>query len=81
MHVPTGRGSCLTADAFEHTGGRHDAAYRMMRPYTPRTSGMVKRFDGRVHREVLGITIYSHRDRETALRGFNVAYNGRCQRA
>jgi hypothetical protein len=33
-----------------------------------------------VQREVLGITIYSHRDLETVLAGFNVAYNGRRQR-
>ena len=41
---------------------------------------MVERFNGRVQREVLRITIYSHRDLETVLRGFNAAYNGRRQR-
>jgi hypothetical protein len=41
---------------------------------------MVERFNGRVQREVLGITIYSHRDLETLLRGFNQAYNRRHQR-
>jgi hypothetical protein len=41
---------------------------------------MVERFNGRVQREVLGITIYSHRDLETLLRGFNQAYNRRRQR-
>jgi hypothetical protein len=33
-----------------------------------------------VQREVLGITIYSHRDLETLLNGFNQAYNRRRQR-
>lgn len=33
-----------------------------------------------MQREVLGITIYRHRDLETVLSGFNVAYNGRRQR-
>ena len=41
---------------------------------------MVERFNDRVQREVLGITIYSHRDHETVLRGFNAAYNRRSQR-
>jgi hypothetical protein len=40
----------------------------------------VERFNGRVQREVLGITIYSHRDLETLLKGFNQAYNRRRQR-
>jgi transposase InsO family protein len=35
--------------------------HRKTRPYTPRTNGMVERFNGRVQREVLGITIASHR--------------------
>ena len=35
----------------------------------------VERFNGRVQREVLGITINSHRDLETLLKGFNQAYN------
>jgi hypothetical protein len=33
-----------------------------------------------VQREVLGITISSHRDLETLLKGFNQAYNRRRQR-
>ena len=33
-----------------------------------------------MQREVLGITIYSHRDLETLLKGFNQAYNRRRQR-
>ena len=42
---------------------------------------MVERFNGRVQREVLGITVYSHGGLATLLTGFNVAYNGRRQRA
>src|SRR4051812_256271 len=41
---------------------------------------MVERFDGRVQREVLGITVAGHRDLERLLEGFNQAYNARRQR-
>lgn len=54
--------------------------HRKTRPYTPKTNGMVERFNGRVQREVLGITLYSHSDLEIVLRGFNAAYNSRRQR-
>ena len=54
--------------------------HRKTRPYTPRTNGMVERFNGRVQREVLGITVASHRDLERLLAGFNQAYNGRMAR-
>ena len=43
-------------------------------------NGQVERFNGRVQREVLGITLYNHSDLEIVLRGFNVAYNERRQR-
>ena len=36
-------------------------------------NGMVERFNGRIGSEVLGITIWSHRDLEQLLRGFNAA--------
>ena len=54
--------------------------HRKTRPYTPKTNGMVERFNGRVQREVLGITPYSHQDLETVLSGFARANNGRRQR-
>jgi transposase InsO family protein len=54
--------------------------HRKTRPYTPRTNGMVERFNGRVQREVLGVTIHSHADLEILLTGFNQAYNARRQR-
>jgi transposase len=54
--------------------------HRTTKPYTPQTNGLVERFNGRVQREVLGITISSHRDLETLLKGFNQAYNRRRQR-
>ena len=79
-HVLTDRGSCFTADAFEAACQRHGVQHRKTRPYTPKTNGMVERFNGRVQREVLGITLYSHRDLEIVLGGFNLAYNGRRQR-
>jgi transposase InsO family protein len=78
--VLTDRGSCFTADAFEAACKRHGVAHRMTKPYTPKTFRLVERFNGRVQREVLGITLYSHQDLETLLTGFNVAYNGRRQR-
>jgi transposase InsO family protein len=79
-HVLTDRGSCFTADAFEEACRKLKVQHRKTKPYTPQTNGMVERFNGRVQREVLGITIYSHRDLETLLRGFNQAYNMRHQR-
>ena len=75
--VLTDRGSCFTADAFESACTTNEFRHRKTRPYTPQTNGMVERFNGRVQREVLGITVYSHSDLETLLLGFNVAYNGR----
>ncbi len=44
-------------------------------------NGMVERFNCRVQRKVLGITIYSHQDLEVLLTSFNVVYNDRRQRA
>ena len=76
----TDRGSCFTADGFEAACQSLGVEHRKTRPYTPRTNGMVERFNGRVQREVLGITIASHRDLDTLLRGFNQAYNARRQR-
>ena len=54
--------------------------HRTTRPYTPQTNGLAERFNGRVQREVLGITVYSHLDLEHLLRGFNQAYNARRKR-
>ena len=79
-HVLTDRGSCFTADGFEAACQKLGVTRRKTRPYTPRTNGMVERFNGRIQREVLGITVYSHRDLETLLRGFNQAYKARRQR-
>src|SRR3982751_3260142 len=79
-HVLTDRGSCFTADGFEAACQKLGVAHRKTRPYTPKTNGMVERFNGRVQREVLGITVASHRDLETLLHGFNRAYNARRQR-
>ena len=50
------------------------------RPCTPRTHGMAERFNGRVQREVLGITVAGHGDLERLLAGFNSADNARRQR-
>src|SRR4051812_21912346 len=79
-HVLTDRGSCFTADGFEQACRQLKLEHRKTKPYTPQTNGLVERFNGRVQREVLGITIDSHRDLETLLKGFNQAYNRRRQR-
>jgi transposase InsO family protein len=78
-HVLTDNGSCFTP-AFARGCAELGAAYRHTKPYSPQTNGMVERFNGRVGSEVLGITIYSHRDLEQLLRGLNAAYNARRQR-
>ncbi len=79
-HVLTDRGSCFTAEGFETLCRTLGIEHRKTRPYTPRTNGMAERFNGRVQREVLGITTASHRDLERLLVGFNSAYNARRQR-
>jgi transposase InsO family protein len=77
--VLTDNGSCFSP-TFEKVCAELGAEYRHTRPYTPQTNGMVERFNGPIESEVLGITIYSHRDLEQLLRGFNAAYNARRQR-
>jgi transposase InsO family protein len=78
--ILTDRGSCFTAEGFERLCRELGVEHRKTRPYTPRTNGMAERFNGRVQREVLGITVASHRDLERLLVGFNAAYNARRQR-
>jgi transposase InsO family protein len=78
--VLTDRGSCFTAEGFEEACREHGVEHRKTRPYTPRTNGMAERFNGRVQREVLGITVAGHGDLERLLVGFNSAYNARRQR-
>lgn len=79
-HVLTDRGSCFTAEAFEAACRKLKVQHRKTKPYTPQTNGMVERFNGRVQREVMGITVYRHASLETLLKGFNQAYNRRRQR-
>src|SRR4051812_35153769 len=79
-HVLTDRGSCFTAEGFAKLCRALGVEHRKTRPYTPRTNGMVERFNGRIQREVLGLTVASHRDLERLLKGFNAAYNARRQR-
>src|ERR671917_476901 len=78
--VLTDRGSCFTADGFERACRELRVEHRKTRPYTPRTNGMVERFNGRVQREVLGITVASHGDLERLPAGFDAAYDARRQR-
>ena len=79
-HGLTDRGSCFTADGFEAACRKLGVTHRKTRPDTPRTNGMVERFNGRIQREGRGITVASHRDLETLLQGFNQADNARRQR-
>src|SRR3954449_4654030 len=79
-HLLTDRGSCFTADGFEKLCRELGIEHRKTEPYTPRTNGMVERFNGRVQREVLGVTVAGHRDLERLLEGFNSAYDARRQR-
>src|SRR3954449_6238355 len=78
-YVLTDNGSCFTP-AFAQACAELGAKYRHTKPYTPQTNGRVERFNRRVSSEVLGITIYSHRNLEQLLRGFNAAYNACRQR-
>ena len=68
-HVLTDRGSCFTADGFEEACRQLKVQHRTTKPYTPQTNGLVERFNGRVQREVLGITIHSHRGSRDAAQG------------
>jgi hypothetical protein len=79
-HVLTDRGSCFAADGFEAACRQLKVQHCTTKSYTPQTNGLAERFNGRVQREVLGITIDSHQDLETLLKGFNQAYNRRRQR-
>src|SRR3954464_5173082 len=79
-HVLTDRGSCFTAEGFAKLCRELGVEHRKTRPDTPRTNGMVERFNGRVQREVLGITVAGHHDLERLLAGFSSAYNARRQR-
>ena len=78
--VLTDRGGCFTAEGFEKACRELGVEHRKTRPYTPRTNGMVERFNGRVQRQVLGITVAGHRDLERLLAGFDAAYDARRQR-
>src|ERR687885_59830 len=79
-HLLTDRGSCFTAEGFERRCRELGVEHRKTKPHTPRTNGMAERFNGRVQREVMGITVAGHRDLERLLEGFNSAYNARRQR-
>jgi len=58
-HGLTDNGGCFSP-AFAKVCAELGAEYRHTRPYSLQTSGMVERCNGRVGREVLGITIHSH---------------------
>jgi transposase InsO family protein len=79
-HVLTDRGSCFTTGAFSKACAALGAQHRTTKPYTPQTNGMAERFNGRIEREVLTITVGTHRDLERLLKGYNQAYNARPQR-
>ena len=66
-------GSRSSAPTFATACAALGAEYRHTRSRTPQMNGMVERFNGRIGSEVLGITIWSPRDLEQLLRGFNAA--------
>lgn len=76
----TDRGSCFTADGFEVACRKLGIDRRKTKPYTPQTKGMVERFNGRIGREVLIMSIGTHDALERLLHGYNLAYNARRQR-
>lgn len=78
-HVLTDHGSCFT-ERFSAACRAEGNAYRRTKPYMPQTNGIVERFNGRIDREVLVITVGTHADLETLLTGYNHAYNARPQR-
>jgi hypothetical protein len=49
------------------------ADHRQKRAHTPSASGVVERFNGRIVRKMLGITIYARQELEQPLRGRNAA--------
>ena len=59
-HVLMDRGSCFKADGLEGACRKLKLEYRRTEPYPPQTNGLAERFNGRVQREVLGVTIDSH---------------------
>ena len=65
----TDRGSCFTAEGFEAACRTLGLEHRKTKPYTPQTNGMVERFNGRIGREVLAITVSNHRALERLLQG------------
>lgn len=79
-HILTDNGSCFTADAFKSTCRALGIEHRRTKPRTPRTNGMVERFNGRIGREVLVMCVGTHNALERLLQGYNLAYNARRQR-
>jgi transposase InsO family protein len=67
-HVLTDRGSCFTADGFEEACHKLKVEHRRTKPYTPQTNSLVERFNGRVQREVLGITLLPSRSEDRCSR-------------
>lgn len=76
-HVLTYSSSCFMAEAFEEACRKPKVQHRRTWPYTPQTNGMVERFNGRIEREVTGITVHSHVDLETLLKSFNQVHRRR----
>ena len=77
--VLTDRGASFKA-VFQRACLALGVEHRRTKPYTPQTNGMAERFNGRVAREVLTITVGDHRALEQLLLGYNTAYNLRRQR-
>ena len=67
-HPLTDRGSCFTADGFELACRALGEEPRKTKPSTPKTNGMVERFNGRVQGEMPCVTIHRHHATRNACR-------------
>lgn len=85
-HVPNRTGTPSGRHAFDRLCATHGIKHRLTRPYTPKTNGMVERFNRRLGEAISGAvhfrndpnrrgTFSSHAEREAFLMDFVQAYN------
>lgn len=85
-HVPRRTGRPSGRHAFDRLCAAHGIEHRLTRPYTPKTNGMVERFNRRIGDAIAGAlhfrddphrkgTFVSHAEREAFLLDFVQAYN------
>ena len=85
-HVPRRSGRPSGRHAFDRLCAAHGVEHRLTRPYTPRTNGMVERFNRRIAEAIAGAprfrgdarrrgTFASHAERAAFLHDFVEGYN------